>query len=439
VGAVKAMRENAGGRRGPTQAPPGQRRVALTGNEAVALAMRQTNPDVVAAYPITPQTDIVQFFSSFVADGRVDTEFVTVESEHSAMSATVGAASSGARAMTATSANGLALMWEVLYIASGSRLPIVMPVVNRALSAPINIHCDHSDAMGARDSGWIQFWSEDAQDAYDNIIQAVKVAEDPRVLLPVMVCLDGFIISHALLNLHVLEDRAVREFVGDYRPEYSLLDTDSPVTAGPLDLYDFYFEHKRQQAEAMRQAKGVIGEVAEAYAGVSGRRYGFYETYGLDDAETAVVALGSTAGTVRYVVDQLRREGRKVGLLKPRVFRPFPAGELAGALLRLKAVAVMDRADSFSTAGGPLFTEVRSALFARVEGRETAGGPSEGARGSGPTRPAGTDVPLTVNFIYGLGGRDVGPDDLTAVFNRLEHMAETGDPGPAVNYLGVRE
>jgi len=413
---------------------PNQRRVALTGNEAVALAMRQINPDVVAAYPITPQTDIVQYFSSFVADGRVDTEFVTVESEHSAMSATVGAVAAGARAMTATSANGLALMWEVLYIAAGSRLPIVMPVVNRALSAPLNIHCDHSDAMGARDSGWVQLWSENAQEAYDNVIQAVRVAEHPKVLLPVMVCLDGFIISHALLNLHVLEDAAVRAFVGRYRPDHTLLDSERPVTVGPLDLYDFYFEHKRQQAEAMSEARAVILQVAEDYTRLSGRRYGFFEAHRLEDADSAVVVLGSAAGTARFVVDELRRRGRKVGLLKLRVFRPFPGRELAETLARLQTVAVLDRAEGFSTAGGPLFTEVRSALYALAE---------DGGRG--PASPGAP--PLTMNFIYGLGGRDLDPGDIESVFDRLATAVETGSTrtpdtgrvGPLIEYLGVRE
>lgn len=405
---------------------PKNRRVALTGNEAVALAMRQINPDVVAAYPITPQTDVVQFFSSFVADGRVHTQFVTVESEHSAMSATVGAAAAGARAMTATSANGLALMWEVLYIASGNRLPIVMPVANRALSAPINIHCDHSDAMGARDSGWIQLWSEDAQEAYDNVLQAVRIAEHPEVLLPVMVCYDGFIISHALLNLHILPDRAVREFVGDYRSDVSLLDPDHPITVGPLDLYDFYFEHKRQQVEAMRHAERVTREVAKEYRVLSGRAYDLFETYRLDDAEAAVVVLGSTAGTARFVVDELRRRGRPVGLLKPRVFRPFPAAELAGALGGLRAVGVMDRSDSFSTVGGPLFTEIRSALYGLAEGN-----------------PNGSRPPVTAGFVYGLGGRDVDPGDITSVFDRLDQIVAGDRPSeglpPLVHYVGVRE
>jgi len=398
-----------------TQVTKDSSRVALTGNEAVALAMKQVNPDVVAAYPITPQTDIVQTFSSFVADGEVDTVFVRVESEHSAMSATVGAASAGARAMTATSANGLALMWEVVYIAASNRLPIVMPVVNRALSGPINIHCDHSDSMGARDSGWIQLYSENSQEAYDNIIQAFRIAEHPDVLLPVMVCLDGFIISHALENLYVLKDEEVRGFIGEYQAEHHLLDVDHPITVGPLDLYDWYFEHKRQQSEGMESALRVIPEIGKEFAGLSGREYGFLESYRLEDAEFAAVVLGSTAGTAKVVVDQLRGEGIKAGLLKVRTFRPFPRQALAEALADIKAVAVMDRAESFSTAGGPVFVEVRSALYER------------------------TERPLVSSFVYGLGGRDVGPNDVRKVFEETIQDAAAGRVGQLVRYLGVRE
>lgn len=415
-----------------TAVNPAGRRAALTGNEAAALAMRQINPDVVAAYPITPQTDVVQFFSSFVADGEVDTEFVTVESEHSAMSATVGASAAGARAMTATSANGLALMWEVLYIAAGLRLPIVMAVVNRALSAPINIHCDHSDAMGARDSGWVQLWCEDAQEAYDNIIQAVRIAEDERVLLPVMVCYDGFIISHAMQDLVVLPDQAVRTFVGERRADYRLLDPDRPVTMGPLDLYDYYFEHRRQQAEAMSRAAEVIRETAGAFADLSGRRYADLETYRLEDARVAIVALGSTAGTVRFTVDRLRRRGRKVGLVKPRVFRPFPGRAFQEALAGLEAVAVMDRSDSLSGAGGPLFAEIRAALYERAVG--PGGAVAPGGREGRPR------MPVVLDFIYGLGGRDLDPEQVTQVFDQLTRVADTGQAaGGPVRYLGVRE
>jgi len=390
-------------------------RVAKTGNEAVAEGMRQINPDVVAAYPITPQTEIVQIFSSFVANGKVDTEFVTVESEHSAMSATVGAASAGARAMTATSANGLALMWEIVYIAASMRLPIVMPVVNRALSGPINIHCDHSDTMGARDSGWIQIFSENAQEAYDNLLQAVRIAENKNVLLPVMVTMDGFIISHAMEVMHLLEDEKVRQWVGEYVPENPLLDVDNPVTVGPLDLYDWNMEHKRQQAEAMVQAKPVILEVARDYAKLSGREYGLFEEYMLDDAEIAIVALGSTAGTAKEVVKALRADGVKAGLLKVRVFRPFPACEIARALQGKKAVAVMDRSDSFNAVSGPVFAEVRSAMY----GMENA--------------------PAIVDYIYGIGGRDVTMDHIKSVYDDLAKIVKTGQVERTLTYLGIRE
>ena len=265
--------------------------------------MRQIDPDVVAAYPITPQTDIVQFFSTFAANGAVKTEMVTVESEHSAMSATIGASAAGARAMTATSSQGLALMWEMLHIASGYRLPIVMPMVNRALSGPINIHCDHSDSMGALTTGWLQIYSESAQEAYDNLIQAVRIAEHPDVLLPTMVCQDGFITSHGIENLYLLPDDVVKKFVGEYKPENYVLNLDNPITVGPLQVQDYYTETKAQQSHAMAASKKVILEVAEEYAKISGRKYGLFEAYKTDDAERVIVVLNSTAGTAKAVVD----------------------------------------------------------------------------------------------------------------------------------------
>ncbi|MCK8817096.1 pyruvate ferredoxin oxidoreductase [Natroniella sulfidigena] len=389
--------------------------VALTGNEVMAQAMRQINPDVVAAYPITPQTAMVQLFSQFVADGKVDTEYVTVESEHSAMSATVGASAAGSRAMTATAANGLALMWEVLYIASGTRLPIVMPVVNRALSGPINIHCDHSDAMGARDSGWIQFFAENGQEAYDNAIQAVRISEHEDVRLPSIVNLDGFIISHAVENLEILADEDVEEFVGDYQADNYLLNSEDPIAVGPLDLQDFYFEHKMQQAVAASNVKDVVLEVAKEYEEISGREYGLFEEYKLDDAEVAVVALGSTTGTAKAAVDNLREQGVKAGLLKIRLYRPFPAEEIANALKDLDAVAILDRADTFSTTGGPVYIDTRAALY-------------------------DSDADLeVVNYVYGLGGRDIKVEEIESVFEDLQQIAETGNVEQKINYLGVRE
>ncbi|HOB19710.1 MAG TPA: pyruvate ferredoxin oxidoreductase [Candidatus Atribacteria bacterium] len=391
------------------------RKDKLSGNEAVAIAMKQIDPDVVAAFPITPSTEIPQYFSKFVADGEVHTEFVPVESEHSAMSACIGAEAAGARTMTATSANGLALMWEMLYIAASCRLPIALAAVNRALSGPINIHNDHSDTMGARDSGWIQIYCETNQEAYDTMIQAFPIAEHKDVRLPIMVCFDGFITSHSVENIELLEDEKVKEFVGEYRPEHYLLDKDNPVSVGPLDLPPYYFEHKRQQAQAMVNAKQVILETAKKFEELTGRKYGLFEEYRMEDAEVAVVIINSTAGTAKAVVDELREKGVKAGLVKIRVFRPFPFEELGKALAGLKAVAVMDKADSFSAAGGPLFAEVRSAMFDHA--RDTK----------------------AVNYIYGLGGRDVRTDDIMKVYEDLLEIAETGKVKSTVNYLGVRE
>lgn len=389
--------------------------IALTGNEALALAIKQINPDVVAAYPITPQTEVVQMFSQFVADGEVDTEFVTVESEHSAMSATVGASAAGARAMTATSANGLALMWEVVYIAASNRLPIVMPVVNRALSAPINIHCDHSDAMGARDAGWIQLFGENAQAAYDNAIQAVKIAEHKDVLLPVMVNMDGFIISHAVENLKPLADQDISDFIGNYQSEIHLLDPERPVTFGPLDLQDFYFEHKRQQVDGMEHALQVVLEVAKEYKELTGREYGYFEKYRMDDAEIALIGLGSATGTARVAIDNMRELNEKIGLINLRLFRPFPSRALADALAEVKVVGVMDRADTFSLNGGPLFGDVRNALYDFNKQKKV------------------------VNYIYGLGGRDINISDFEKIIRELIEIKDSDKIKNKVSYYGVRE
>jgi pyruvate ferredoxin oxidoreductase alpha subunit len=387
----------------------------LSGNEAVAIAMRQIDPDVVAAFPITPSTEVPQYFSQFVANGQVHTEFVAVESEHSAMSACIGAEAAGARTMTATSANGLALMWEMLYIAASLRLPIVISAVNRALSGPINIHNDHSDSMGARDSGWIQLYCEDNQEAYDSLIQAVRIGEHKDVQLPVMVCYDGFITSHAVENIELIEEEKVKKFVGQYKPEHYLLDRENPIAMGPLDMPAFYFEHKRDQAQGMINAKKVILEVAEEFEKLTGRKYGLFEEYKMEDAEVAIVILNSTAGTAKVVVDELRDNGIKVGLIKLRVFRPFPFKELGKALSNLKAVAVMDKADSFSAAGGPVFAEVRSAMFDYAKDTKA------------------------INYIYGLGGRDVRTDEIRSVYEDLLEIAKTGQVKSTFNYLGIRE
>ena len=390
------------------------RRLILTGNDATAEAMRQIAPDVVTCFPITPQTELMHKFAEFVADGDVDTELVLVESEHSAMSAAVGAAAAGARAMTATAANGLALMWEIVYIAASYRLPIVMPVVNRALSGPINIHCDHSDTMGCRDTGWIQLYSENAQEAYDNTIQALRIAEHPDVLLPVMVTFDGFILSHTAEILEGLEDAEVKNWIGTYEAKYSILNTDDPVTFGPLDLQDYYFEHKRQQVEGMRHAPAVIREIGRAYGELSGRSYDLFEAYRLEDAELAVVALGSTCGTTKVVVDELREQGTKAGLLKIRSFRPFPEAEIAEALGNAKAIGVLDRSISFGAPGGPVHKEIKAALYGT--GREIG----------------------IVNYIYGLGGRDMSVNDIKKAFAGLESVARDGTPDDNIRFLGLR-
>ena len=390
-------------------------RERLSGNEAAAIAMKQINPDVVAAFPITPSTEIPQYFSTFVSNGTVDTEFVAVESEHSAMSACVGAEAAGARAMTATSANGLSYMWEMIYIASSLRLPIVMSLVNRAVSGPLNIHNDHSDAMGVRDAGWIMLFSENNQEAYDNLIMAHRIAENKDVLLPLMVCQDGFITSHSIENIELIEDDKVKEFVGTYKPEHYLLNDKEPIAVGPLDVQSYLFEHKYQQAEAMRNAKKVILEVAKDFEKMTGRKYSFFEEYKMEDAETAIVVLNSTAGTAKFVVDELRAQGRKVGLIKPRVFRPFPVTEIANALKHVKAVAIMDKCDSTNGAGGPLYTEVTSALY------------TEGI----------TDV-KSVGYIYGIGGRDVKSTDIEKVYEDLAEIVKTGKVENPYRYLGLK-
>jgi pyruvate ferredoxin oxidoreductase alpha subunit len=388
-------------------------RQALTGNEAFAYAMKQINPDVVAAYPITPATEIVQIFSKYVADGEVDTEFVAVESEHSAMSACIGASTAGARVMTGTSSQGLALMHEMLYIASALRLPIVLAEVNRALSAPINIHCDHSDTMGSRDSGWIQIYCENANEGYHSLIQAVKIAE--TVNLPVMVTLDGFIISHGMEVVETLDTDVVRQYLGKRKPMYNVLDYENPIMVGPLDLPDYYFEHKRQQIEAMRKAKAVIEEVITDY----NKRFGFdfpvfAEAYRMEDSEYAILVMSSAAGTMKEAVDIMREKGEKVGLVRLKVFRPFPFEVLQELFKNVKAIGVMDRADSVNTMGGPVFNEVRSALY-DLNSR-----------------------PRIMNFVFGLGGRDFPLSDALYIINRVKELKE-GKSLDFVEYVGVRE
>ncbi len=389
-------------------------RERLSGNEAVATAMKQINPDVVAAFPITPSTEIPQYFSTFVANGTVDTEFVAVESEHSAMSACIGAEAAGARAMTATSANGLSLMWEMIYIASSLRLPIVLNLVNRAVSGPLNIHNDHSDAMGVRDAGWIMLFSENNQEAYDNNLMAHKIAENKDVQLPIMICQDGFITSHSIENIELENDEEVKKFVGEYHPEHYLLNKKEPIAVGPLDLQAYLFEHKAQQAEAMKAAKNVILDVAKDFEKWTGRHYDLFEQYKLDDAEIAIVCMNSTAGTTKAVVDELRKNGIKAGLLKIRVYRPFPGEEVAKALSHLKAIAVLDKSDSLNGIGGALFEDVSSSMYV-----------------------SNNYVPM-VNYIYGIGGRDTTTNDIKSVYSDLQIIVKDGKVDQPYRYLGLR-
>jgi pyruvate ferredoxin oxidoreductase alpha subunit len=388
---------------------------ALTGNEAFAHAMRQIDPDTVCAYPITPATEIVQIFSQFVADGIVHTEYVPVESEHSAMSASIGSAAAGARAMTGTSSQGLALMWEMLYIAAGLRLPIVMGVVNRSLSSPINIHCDHSDTMGARDTGWVQLFSENSQEAYDNLIQCVRIAEHTKIRLPAMATLDGFIISHALEPVDMLTDDEVKEFVGEPKPEYSVLDFDHPITAGALDLFDYYFEHKRSEIEPVFSVPEVVKEIGKEYGDLTGRSFDIFEKYRVDDAEVVAIALGSTAGTAKVAVDESREHGIAAGLIKVRMYRPFPYREIADVLQDKKVVCVMDRSDGMAGFGGQVFGDVRSALYDRDK------------------------RPVVTNVVYGLGGRDIKVGEIVKIYEDMRAIADGKREPVAVSYVGVRE
>lgn len=387
--------------------------VAVTGNQAVAEALRQLDIDVMPGYPITPSTDIMQRFTEFVANGKVDTETILVESEHSAMSACIGASAAGGRVATATSSQGLALMWEMLHIASGYRLPILVALVNRALSAPINIHGDHSDGMGARDTGWIQFYSENAQEAYDNTVMAYRIAEHADVRLPIMVCMDGFIISHSIESMQYLPDDVVKKFVGEHQALNPLLDIDHPKSLGALVLTDYYIEHKRAQHEAMLNVKKVVQGVSAEFANISGRKYDLFETYRLEDAEVVLIALNSAAGTIKDEVDRYRDKGVKAGLLKPRMFRPFPYEEAGAALKNAKAVCVMDRADSFG-GYGPLFMEIASAVYPHRQG------------------------PVLFNKIYGLGGRDLMPLDIDQVIDETIEVAKTGKVKIVKEYITVR-
>ena len=391
------------------------KRVLMSGNEAVATALRQINPDVFPMFPITPSTEIPQYFSNYVSNGLVDTEFITVESEHSSMSAALGAAAAGARAVTATSSAGLAFMWEVLGVAASSRMPIALAAVARALTGPLNINCDHSDTMGARDSGWIQLYAEIIRRLMITWFIAYNIAEHPDVMLPIMICQDGFITSHAVMNMQLLDDLTVKEFVGERQPVDYLLNPDETFAVGPYAVSDYYMESRKAQAHAMENAKKVILDVAKKFEKISGRKYGLIEEYKMHDAEYAVVIIGSAAGTTKDAIDRMRANGDKVGLIKVRSFRPFPGEEIAASLKKCKAVAVMDRSEAFSTNGGPLGAETMQAMY------------------------TGKCDALAIDIMYGIGGRDVRVEDMINVYETLKDIAKTGETGPTYRYMGLRD
>ena len=388
-------------------------RERLSGNEAIAFAMKQINPDVMGAFPITPSTEIPQYFASYVDNGEVDTEFIAVESEHSAMSTCIGAEAAGARAVSATSSCGLCYMTEMLYIAASDRLPITLAVSCRALSGPININNDHSDAMGVRDAGWIMLFAETNQEAYDNYLMAMRIAES--VNLPIMICQDGFITSHAIENIDLVETEDVKKFVGERPLDHYLLKEDETMAVGAYATPVYYMEAKRAQAQAMIDAKDSINKISKEFGDLTGRYYDLIEKYEMDDAEVAVVMIGSSAGTAKDTINEMRQAGHKVGLIKIRAFRPFPGEEIVDAIKDLKAVAIMDKDDSFNGHCGPMYAEVCAALVS-----------------------AGVSV-KAINYIYGLGGRDVKVSSIEKVFGELEKIAETGNVGETYRYLEVRE
>ncbi|NLA69504.1 MAG: pyruvate ferredoxin oxidoreductase [Clostridiales bacterium] len=391
------------------------RRDRMSGNEAVAFALKQINPDVFPMFPITPSTEIPQYFSNYVANGEVDTEFITVESEHSSMTATIAASSAGARALTATSSAGLAFMWEMLHIAAANRNPIVLALVNRALSGPLNINGDHSDGMGARDTGWVQLYAEDNQEVYDNMVMAYRISEHKDLHMPIMICQDGFITSHAVQNIELIDDDKVKNFVGEYEPEDWLLNPSESIAFGSYSVADYYIEAKKAMSDALSYAPAVVKEISDEFAELTGRSYDLVESYMLDDADFAIVAIGSVCGTTKCVIDSLRNQGIKAGLAKIRMYRPFPAKELCDALVNVKGIAILDRAEGMSGQGGPLGADVMSALF-----REKSDA-------------------LAVNYIYGLGGRDVKTTDILKVYDDLKEIVRTGDDSDAYRYLGIRE
>ncbi len=387
-------------------------RLPLTGNDAAALAMKQVDPDVCAAYPITPQTELMQTFAQYVADGEVQTELITVESEHSAMSTCISASATGVRTFTATSSQGLALMHELLPIASGMRLPVVMAVVNRAIAAPINIWVEHNDIMPERDSGWIQVFCDNNQEVQDMVLQAFRIAEDKRVALPMTVGLDAFILSHTVEPVDLMEQEDADKFVPKYVPPGPIIDPEDPNVVGVFTPPEYMMECRWNQDKAMREAPKVIEEVNAAFAKQFGRNHGgMIDPYMVDDAEVVLITLGTASSTAHEVVDDMRKEGKKVGLIKLRFWRPYPTAQLRMVAEKVKAVGVFDRAVSYGVAG-PSFIEFRNAAY-------------------------GLNVP-TMNFIGGLGGRDVSLADVRFMYERLLEAAKTGKVRREITWMGTR-
>jgi len=389
-------------------------RIGMEVSLALAEAVGQCDVDVIAAYPITPQTHIVEHLSELVAEGHLNAEFVPVESEHSAMSACIGSSAAGARTFTSTCSQGYALMSELCYIASSMRLPIVMAVANRALSAPINIWNDHSDLMYARDSGWIQLISENGQEAVDLSILAFRIAEDQRVSLPVQVNLDGFTMSHVIEPLTIPETEEIKKFLPPFKPSLRL-DPARPISMGPVGMPDIYTEARKAQDEALKASKPVIQEIFNDFANHFGRQYKLVETYKTEDAETIIVAIGSIAQTAISAIDALRSKGVKAGIARIRVFRPFPASELVDAIRGAKNLVLLDRVTSFAggEVAGPVALEVKSALFDRGL------------------------APKVGNFLVGLGGRDVTQQNFEEMVERVA-SATNGDL-PVYEFINVRE
>jgi len=394
------------------------------GNMANSQAFRQADVDVIAAYPITPSTATVENYCTFHANGYVDGEVIMTESEHAAMSACIGAGAAGGRVATATSSQGLALMIETLYQASGMRIPVVLCLVNRALAAPLNVNGDHSDLYLTRDAGWVSIDAFSPQEAYDMTLMSFKISEHPAVRLPVISNQDGFITSHTAQNVTPLKDEVASKFVGDYLQVNALLNFDKPVTHGVQTEQDWHFEHKAKQHDALMGSKKVIEETFAEFKELTGREYKVVESYGMEDADVAIVCLGSTFETAKLAIDQIKKEeGINVGVVAPRVFRPFPLEEIAASLQTVKAVACMDRSAPGGTVGA-LYNEVSGALI------------------------NSQNRPLVTNLIYGLGGRDMTVAGLKNIFRTLDKDSKDGKingkiqtlvgvRGPALSYYDV--